>query len=198
MRSFWREPFLWIHLAGLAVFPFWLVVTWLALAVGEPISFYWLELALIAFVGLAPIFLMQLQRPWSIFSLLIFALKPEAMNQEQLCLLRLFKSPTIRLLSVIVAAGMLLVLWAIYQLAPLAANSLPVTLLPPVRILGLAIASVAFLLANLFCQVSLSVLAVLFTSESQFAATEPYPTEQITKDFTVIGIKLGKLLPSLN
>jgi hypothetical protein len=196
MRSFWNEPFLWIHLSGLAVVPIFLGITWLGLAIGEPIPFYWLELALIAFVGIIPIFLMQWQRPWNIFNILFLALKPEAMTREQLCLLRLFKSLKIRSLSVIAAPLMLLVLWIVYQFAPLAA--IAVAPLPQIRLLGLAIATLAFLLANLFFQVSLSVLAVLFTSEAQFSATEPYSTETVGKDFTVVGFKLGKILPTLS
>jgi hypothetical protein len=86
-------------------------------------------------------------------------------------------------------------LWSIYQLAPLAA--IAVSVLPTVRILGLAIAILAFFLANLFFQVSLSVLVVLFTSEPKFATTEPYPIGEVAKDFTLLGFRLGKILPSL-
>ena len=38
MRSFRSEPFLWIHLAGIAVAPLGLLVVWLALAIGDPLA----------------------------------------------------------------------------------------------------------------------------------------------------------------
>ena len=38
MRSFRSEPFLWIHLAGIAVAPLGLLVVCLALAIGDPLN----------------------------------------------------------------------------------------------------------------------------------------------------------------
>jgi hypothetical protein len=46
-------------------------------------------------------------------------------------------------------------------------------------------------------QVPVSVLAVLLTSEAKFATTEPYPTGQISRDFTLPGIRVLHLLPPL-
>jgi len=51
MRSFWTEPFLWIHLAGIAALPLALELVWLGLAVGDPILPVWLELVLVIATG---------------------------------------------------------------------------------------------------------------------------------------------------
>jgi hypothetical protein len=92
MRSFWTEPFLWIHLAGIAALPLALELVWLGLAVGDPILPVWLELLLVAAVGIVPVLWMQLTRPFDIFSILVLAMKPEQLTQEQRRLLSLFKT----------------------------------------------------------------------------------------------------------
>ncbi len=148
MRSFRSEPFLWIHLAGIAVVPLSLQVVWLGLAVGNPLPFFWLELLLVAAVGIVPVFWMQWQRPFSIFSLLILAVKPEEMMESQRQILSLLKSNRQRFLSAIAAIVMLLALWPLYQLAPIVVMA--ASIIPPFRLLGLLIASVAFLVSNLF------------------------------------------------
>jgi hypothetical protein len=195
MRSFWSEPFLWIHLAGIAALPLWLQVVWLGLAVGDPMPIYGIELAVIGIIGIIPIFWMQWNRPFDIFSLLLVALRPEGLTQQQRQILSLFKNKKQRWLSAIAAIIMALLLWQIERFAPLAAI---VTPLPPQwRILGLTIASLAFLASNLFIQVPLSVLGVLATKEQQFLEVEPYAIEKIEKDFTVAGIKVRKILPAI-
>jgi hypothetical protein len=35
------------------------------------------------------------------------------------------------------------------------------------------------------------------TSETEFAATEPYPLERIPKDFTIVGLQVNQILPEL-
>ena len=193
MRSFRSEPFLWIHLAGIAVVPLSLQVVWLGLAVGTPVPFFWLELLLVAAAGIFPVFWMQWQRPLDIFSLLILAVKPEEMTESQRQILSLLKSNRQRLLSVIAAIVMLLVLWQLYQLAPIAAMA--ASIIPPFRLLGLLIASVAFLLSNLFFQVPVSVLGVFLTSPEKSADREPYPVAEIEKDFTIPGWRVGQIFP---
>jgi hypothetical protein len=193
MRSFWNEPFLWIHLAGLAAVPLALEVVWWGLAVGDPILPVWLEWSLLAIVGIAPVLWMQLTRPFDIFSILVLALKPEQLTVEQRRLLSLFKTKNNRVLIIAAAALMLLVLWQIYRAAPIAAAVAPFS--PSWRIIGLLLAGLAFLGSNLFLQVPLSVLQVLLTSESEFAATEPYAIEKLSQDFTIPGLKVNKILP---
>jgi hypothetical protein len=193
MRSFWTEPFLWIHIAGIAALPLALELVWLGLAVGDPILPVWLELLLLASVGILPVLWMQLTRPFDIFSILILAMKPEQLTQEQRRLLSLFKTKTNSVVTIAAGVFMLWVLWQIYRVAPVAATVAP--LAPRWRIVGLLWAGLAFLVSNLFLQVPLSVAQVLLTSESEFAATEPYPVEKMPADFTIPGVRVNKILP---
>jgi hypothetical protein len=186
---------LWIHLAGIAIAPLFLQIVWLGLAVGDPLPFVWLELLFIVAIGILPIFWMQWQRPFDIFSILFLALKPEKLTPPQKQILSLFKTRKQRILSLVVALGMSWILWQLYQLAPLAA--IAASVLPQWRILGLLIAALAFLVSNLFVQVPVSVLGVLLTSEQQFSATEPYLVAQIPQQFTVPGLKVEKILPTI-
>lgn len=193
MRSFWTEPFLWIHLAGLAAVPLALEFVWLGLAVGDPILPVWLELLFVAVVGIAPVLWMQLIRPFDIFSILVLALKPEQLTIEQRRILSLFKAKNNPVINIIAGVFMLWVLWQIYRVAPIAAAVAPFS--PGWRVVGLLWAGLAFLGSNLFLQVPLSVLQVLFTSEKEFAAIEPYPVEKMSQDFTIPGLKVNKILP---
>jgi len=193
MRSFWTEPFLWIHLAGIAALPLALELVWLGLAVGDPILPVWLELLLLAAVGILPVLWMQLTRPFDIFSILILAMKPEQLTQEQRRLLSLFKTKTNSVVTIAAAVFMLWVLWQIYRVAPVAATVAPFA--PRWRLVGLLWAGLAFLVSNLFLQVPLSVAQVLLTSESEFAATEPYPVEKTPQDFTIPGVRVNQILP---
>ena len=196
MRSFWSEPYLWIHLAGIAVVPICLEVCWLGLGVGDPILPFWMELFLIAVVGIVPILWMQLFRPFSIFSIMVLALKPEELTIAQRKILALFKTNFQRLLALLAPILLVVVLWQIYIVAPIASSVLP--FLDQPRIVGLLIAAIAFFLSNLFLQVPVSVLRVLITSESAFAATQPYPIEKILQDFTIPGWQVKKILPTLS
>lgn len=194
-KSFRAEPFLWIHLAGIAIAPLLLQVVWLGLAVGDPLPFVWLELLLLAIVGILPVWWMQWQRPFDIFSLLLLSVRPDKLTPQQRQILSLLKTKKQRFLSLAVALGMVWVLWQLYRLAPLAA--IAASFLPQWRILGLLIAALAFLASNLFVQVPVSVLGVLASSESQVNAIEPQPGEQIVRQFTVPGFKIEKILPLL-
>lgn len=191
MSSLRSEPFLWIHLAGVALFPALLGVTLIGLAIGDSFP-YFLELPLIGAIAIVPILLMQLNRPFDIFSILLFSLKPECLSDEQRKILSLFRTAKQKLVSAIAAGMMVLSLWLLYRLSPLAIDL--AGFLPQWRILGLAIAAVAFLGSNLFLQVPLSVLLVLLTKEAKLAQIEPYPLEQIEQSFTIPGIKVGKIL----
>lgn len=191
--NFRFEPFLWIHLAGIAIAPLLLQIVWLGLAVGDPLPYVWLELLLLVAIGIIPIFWMQWQRPFEIFSLLLLAVKPKNLTPQQLQILSLFKTGKQRLLSLIVALGMVWVLWQLYRLAPLAA--IAASFLPQWRILGLLIAALAFAASNLFVQVPVSVLGVLLTSNKKFDATTPYPSEKLSQQFTIPGFKVEKILP---
>jgi hypothetical protein len=191
MSTLRSEPFLWIHLAGIVMFPALLEVALIGLTTGDSWS-YILELSLLAVFGILPILWMQLTRPFDIFSILLFALKAESLTNEQRKILSLFKTFKQKLFALITAVIMVLVLWLLYSLSPLAVGL--VNFLPQWRILGLAIAIIAFFGSNLFLQIPVSVLLVLLTNKLSYVQTEPYPIEQIEQDFTVPGIKVNKIL----
>ncbi|MGL4618122.1 low-complexity tail membrane protein [Chroococcidiopsis sp.] len=195
MQSFSSEPFLWIHLAGLATLPILLQLCWLGLAVGDPILPVWLEFSIVAAIGVLPILWMQLSRPFLIFAVLGVAQKPTQLDEQQRKVLRLIRTTANRLLAM-VAAGLLVgLLWLLYRTAPIAANVIP---LPPQwRGLGLLVASVAFLASNLFLQIPVSVARVFVTSETEFSKTKPYPVERIARDFTIVGWQVNRILPQL-
>jgi hypothetical protein len=192
MSALRSEPFLWIHLSGIALFPALLEVVWAGLAIGSPGSFSTLELVLIAIIGILPVLLMQLIRPFEIFSILLFALKPECLSLEQRQILAVFRTTKLKFLSAIAAGIMILLLWLLYSLSPLAIGL--ASFFPQSHVLGLEIAILAFLGSNLFLQVPISVLAVLLTKKSQLATMEPYPVDKINQDFTVPGIKVNQIL----
>ncbi|MDJ0546138.1 MAG: low-complexity tail membrane protein, partial [Microcystis sp. M53601_WE4] len=81
------EPFLWIHLAGLAALPIFLQIAWIGLAVGDPLPFLWLEWLFLGAIAIIPVFWMQWTKPFDIFSLLLVALKPSQLTPEQLKIL---------------------------------------------------------------------------------------------------------------
>ncbi|MEB3358475.1 MAG: low-complexity tail membrane protein [Synechococcales bacterium] len=198
MRSFWFDPYLWIHLAGAAAVPIWLEVCFLGLALGNPLLPPGLEILLVAAIGVTPVLWMQWQRPFYIFSLLVVALKVDALTPNQRRLLRFFKSFQTKLLSLVVPIVLTYLLWLLYQFTPLATDALATLPVPQWHLLGLLVAAIAFLLANLFLQVPVSVLRVLFASEQAVTQAEPYPLEQIGQNFTSIGFEVAQILPPLS
>ncbi|HEY9650041.1 MAG TPA: low-complexity tail membrane protein [Coleofasciculaceae cyanobacterium] len=184
---------MWIHLAGLAALPLTLEVVWLGLAIGTPLLPVWLEFLLVVIIGIAPVLWMQLTRPFDIFSILVVAMKPEQLTQAQRKILRLLRTKTNPILVIAGAVLMVIILWQIYRVAPVATPVAP--LAPQWHLIGLLGASIAFLASHLFLQVPLSVAQVLFASESDFAATEPYPVKNVSKDFTIPGVRVNKILP---
>lgn len=182
---------MWIHLAGIAVAPFALLVSWLALAIAVPLTPYWLELVLLVGIGVVPILWMQWHKPFEIFSLLVVALRPEVLTLEQRKILSLFKQPRQRVLTILTALLMTGKLFGIYYFAPLA--SLPVLDLPQIRIAALGVAAIAFLVANLFVQVPVSVLGILLTSNSTYDQTNPIELSDIPQKLTLFGFRVKKI-----
>ncbi|HEY9697710.1 MAG TPA: low-complexity tail membrane protein [Trichocoleus sp.] len=195
MRSFWFDPYFWVHLAGAAVVPLALELCLLGLAAGNPFLPLGLEFLLIGSLGAAPILWMQWQRPFSIYSLIFLAVKPTELTEPQRKALRRFKSPVGKGLSLITAAVLWLVLWQLYRLAPLASES--ASIVPWGHVGGFLLATIAFLGSNLFLQVPVSVIQVMLASEAAFAATEPYPVQAVAQDFTLFGIRVKQILPPL-
>ncbi len=195
MRSFKLEPFLWIHLAGLAALPLLLQVVWLGLGIGQPFLPIGLELTLVALIGVGPVLWMQWQQPFDIFSLLAIALRPQQLTDDQRRILQLFKTPRQRVLALVAAAIAVWLLLQIYRWSPLAIGVTP--LASQGRLVGLAIASLAFLASNLFLQVPVSVVGVLLRSQQRFATAEPYTSDRVAADFSVLGWRVQQILPAL-
>ena len=195
VRSFWSDPFLWIHLSGVATLPIFLGLCLLGLAVGSPLLPVWLEIFLVAVAGIVPVLWMQWVRPFYIFSILVVAVKPQNLTCLQQRILTRFKTKLNQGIAVFVAVFLTVILWQLYRLAPLAASVAPFP--PSWRWAGLLLAASAFLASNLFLQIPVSVARVFVTSDAEFAATQPYPLEKITPDFTILGLQVNQILPSL-
>lgn len=168
----------------------------LGLAAGDPMLPAWLEFLLIAGAGIVPVLLMQWFRPFSIFSVMAVSLKPEQLSPDQRRVLSLFRTPASRGAAIAASVFLALVLWKLYQVAPIAAIATPLP--SSAHGLGLLFAAVTFLGANLFLQVPVSVLRVLLVSEAAFSATEPYPAERISRDFFLPGLRVNQILPAFD
>lgn len=195
MRLLWSERYLWIHLAGFAALPIALEICLLGLAVGEPLLPVWLELLLLAVVGIGPALWMQLQRPFYIFSLLAVTLKPEQLTENQRRILRLFTAPAARLWSIAAAVIATFILFQLYKIAPIAAPVTPFA--GGGRGLGLLLAAIAFCVGNVFLQVPVSVGRILLVRDAKLLATEPWPLEQVRQKFTLFGLPVNQILPPL-
>ncbi|WP_377473806.1 MAG: low-complexity tail membrane protein [Microcoleus anatoxicus] len=194
MRSFWSEPFLWIHLAGMAALPIFLGLCWLGLAVGSPLLPVWLEVFLVGAAGIGPVLWMQWFRPFYIFSILVVAVKPQNLTNAQQRILAGFKSRLNQGLALFLAILLAVILWQLYRFSPLAASVAPFP--PQWRLAGLLLAAWAFLASNLFLQVPASVLAVLLTPESEFAERQPHVLDKVGIDFTIAGWQVDRILPA--
>jgi hypothetical protein len=150
---------------------------------------------LVAVAGIVPVLWMQWFRPFYIFSILVVAVKPQNLTSLQQRILTRFKTKLNQGIALFVAVLLTVILWQLYRLAPLAASVAPFP--PSWRWAGLLLAASAFLASNLFLQVSASVMAVLLTPESEFAATKPYVLEKIRQDFTIAPWQVDRLLPAL-
>ncbi|MDZ7956787.1 MAG: low-complexity tail membrane protein [Aulosira sp. DedQUE10] len=195
MSSFRSEPILWLHVAGLATLPIFLFLCLLFLSVGEPLLPVWMELFLVAAIGVLPLLWMQFRRPFYIFAILGVALKPENLTEQQRKILCLINTNLNRVLSVLAAILLVGVLWQIYQVAPLVADI--ASFLPQWRSLGLLLAALAFLASNLFLQIPVSVARILVINDTEFAAIKPLPLEKIQQDFTIVGVRVNQILPQL-
>ncbi|MEO0455658.1 MAG: low-complexity tail membrane protein [Cyanobacteria bacterium P01_A01_bin.114] len=195
MVAFRQEPYLWLHLTGLALVPLLLDICLAGLATADPILPVGLEMALLGLVGTVPILWLQWQRPFYIFSVGVVMLEPAVLNPTQRRILSLMRSQWVRITTLVGAAGLLLVLWQLYRIAPMAAAVTPFAGLS--RLGGLAIAAIAFLAANLFTQVPLTVLRVLWANPADFQTVSPYVVERVKSDFWAMGVRVRRLLPEL-
>ncbi|HEY9763138.1 MAG TPA: low-complexity tail membrane protein, partial [Trichocoleus sp.] len=126
-----------------------------------------------------------------IYSLLFLAVRPDRMNEDQRRTLRFFRDPLAKFLAGLAPLPLIWAVWKLYALAPLATDLSPL----PNHGIGLVVAAIAFLLANLFVQVPLGVLRVLLVPERAFSKVPPYPPEQVKQDFTLLGLRVNRILP---
>lgn len=193
MRIFWSDPYLWIHLAGIAAVPLCLLLCLLGFAAGNPILPAWLELGLVAIIGIAPIAWMQLQKPFYIFSLLAVALRPERLTESQRRIAALFVARRNPLLIGLVALVLFLILKQLYAIAPIASEIVPIKSYG----LGLVVAAIGFFASNLFSQVPLSVILVMLAQDSEFLQTAPLSVDQIRRDLLVFGLPVDQIVSTI-
>ncbi|MBD1875742.1 low-complexity tail membrane protein [Nodosilinea sp. FACHB-131] len=191
----WRcDPYLWVHLAGLATVPLWIDLCLLGLAVGNP-TLPELEIGVIVALGVLPVLVMQLRQPFYIFSLPGLALKPAALHDDQRRLLNQFQRWRLRFGALLVPVPLVWGLLKLYPLAFLARDLTPFSEWG--RLGGVAIAALSFLMANLFLQIPIAVLQVLATPDRVMAKVAPCSAENIAADFTWVGLTVSKILPNL-
>lgn len=194
MRSHWQEPFLWIHAAGILLFPLWVGLTLIGLATGDPLLPVGAEQAWVAMVGIGPVFAMQWRKPFDIFSVWVASVPPEELTLEQRRILAAFLSPEHKILTLLAAILMLEVGERLYDFAPLFA---PLTPGNGTRLAGLAIAAFGFWGSNLFLQIPIATIRVLLLSEPELAQMDPVPVEEIESRFSVLGNRRSPLLQRL-
>jgi hypothetical protein len=196
MSSHRRDPYLWLHLAGLATVPLWLDVCLAGLAIGEPIAPPWLEITTLTLIGTLPIVWLQWRRPVYVFGVPGLALRPDRLSEERRRLLTLQRSWWSRGLVLLTAIALWAVLYRLYQMAPMAID-LP-GLAGQSRTTGWAICAGAFGLANLFTLVPATVVPLLLTSPRQLENTTPFEVSHILSKFLVLGLRLSRILPEVS
>ncbi|MGI0492675.1 low-complexity tail membrane protein [Alkalinema pantanalense CENA528] len=191
MNRFWLDPYLWIHLSGIVVVPIALLGCWIALTAAPPSFSSIVEFLLIFLIGVLPILWMQWQKPFYIYSILVIAINPDDLTPNQQKILTLFENCRNPLLLMLGAIGLGVLLWQIQagaQLVP------PIVPLP--QIFRLPAAAIAFFMATLFLEVPLSVLRVMLAGEDTFLNAQPLAIHTIRQKFTIVGLKVNKILPT--
>ena len=192
MNNFKLEPFLWLHLAGLAIIPLTLEGVWLALSIANPFSWWWLDFLIVAILGILPIILITKKRPFNPFSLLIFSIYPNLLSLEQRQILTLLKNQKKTIINIVSSTVILIILWQLYRFTPVA--HLVTINFPQNRFLAIIIASFLLLITNFLLQVGLNSLRILITSQDKLTNIEPYPVERIYVDFINSPIRVKKIL----
>lgn len=193
MTAYRRDPYLWVHVAGLAALPLWIDGCLAGLAVGDPVLPVGLEVALLSLIGLLPVLVMQWTRPFYLFSVLVLALRPDTLTTERRQLLAIQRTWPSRLLSAIAAIFAIALLLWLYRLAPVASEVTPLRGLP--RAVGWLSCGLFFLLANLFLQVPVSAGRLLLARPRAVAKATPLEPAQVLSAFTVLGLRVSKILP---
>ena len=189
------DPYLWLHLVGLAMLPLTLALVAIALAWGIPFPLSVAELFVVVLLGGLPVWILQILRPWQPFGFLIFQIPPERMDERQKQILRLIQGTRQPLRNVLGAVVMVILLWQIAHYSPLATGVSAGFW--QWRILGLILATVGFFLSNVIVQMSLTLLPTLFLSENTVIAIDPHPNVSIRRDFACWGLPMGQIFPSV-
>lgn len=187
MRPSWFEPYLWIHVAGIFVFPLWMGLCLMGLATSVSVLPVWLEVVTIALLGAGPILAMQLLQPFNIFSALMVAVPTECLDEDRRRVLATFQDREHQLLAVAIAALLFCFLLDAYHLAPLVEALSPVRSAPGTGISRMVLATVGFLGANLFLQVPMAALRVMVLPESALTDVTPVQVEDAAEQFTTFG-----------
>lgn len=188
-----RDPYLWVHLAGLAALPLCAELCLLGLAAGDPLLPGGWDWLLVGLLGTAPIVAMQWLRPFYPFSVLLVSLRADRLNETQQRILQRWAGWETKAIALIAS---LLVLWALQrldQLSPLAAEIAPLDQ----RAIGLLVVWLGALLGSLLLTVALVSLWVLLTPQTAFSAIEPFPVGNVPSSFLRLSIRLTKVLPDL-
>ena len=195
MPKSWFEPYLWIHVAGILMFPLWMVLCLLGLASGDPFLPAWMELLAIAGLGIGLILAMQLRRPFNIFSVVMVAVPTDCLDDDRRRVLAVFQEKEHRALAMAVAALLFFFLIDAYHLSPLVEAFSPVRNAPGAGISRVAIATIGFLGANLFLQVPLATLRVMVKPDEGLETISPVDVEDVAEEFTTLGWQLSSLAP---
>ncbi|HEY9689877.1 MAG TPA: low-complexity tail membrane protein, partial [Coleofasciculaceae cyanobacterium] len=188
-----RDPYLWVHLAGLAALPLCAELCLLGLAAGDPLLPGGWDWLLVGLLGAAPIAAMQWLRPYYPFSVLLVSLRADRLDETQQRILQRWQSWEPKAIALVVP---ILVLWALQwldRLSPVAATIAPLDN----RALGLLVVWLGALLANLFLAIALASLWVLLTPTAAFEAIEPFPLGDVPGSFLRLSVRLTKVLPPL-
>lgn len=188
-----RDPYLWVHLAGLAALPLCAELCLLGLAAGDPLLPGGWDWLLVGLLGTAPIVAMQWLRPFYPFSVLLVSLRADRLNETQQRILQRWAGWETKAIALVAS---LLVLWALQrldQLSPLAAEIAPLDQ----RAIGLLVVWLGALLGSLLLTVALVSLWVLLTPPTAFSAIEPFPVGNVPSSFLRLSVRLTKVLPDL-
>lgn len=194
MRQSWFEPYVWVHVAGILVFPVWMGLCTIGLASADPVLPIWLEMAAIAMLGAGPVLAMQLLKPFNIFSALMVAIPTDCLDDRRRRTLAVFQDREQQLLALVVATLMCCFLVDAYHWAPLVETFSPIRDAPGAGISRIVLATVGFLGANLFLQVPLATLRAMAMPDSIVVGIVPVQTEDSAEHFTTLGWQWTGLL----
>jgi hypothetical protein len=192
-ESFRFEPFLWIHFAGLITLPVWFGLFAVGFAIGTPLLPFWVELGLVAIVGITPILWMQWYRPFYIFSILLVAVQPKTLTLVQRQILSCFRTQLNQSLSVVTTVLLIILLSQVNRVNVWVSHIAGI--FPQWHGMGLLLAMMGCLGCSLFCLIPSSVMGVLLTKHDDFIQTSPLSESEIRQGFSIFGWQVRQILP---